>query len=128
MSAHRRFTFGQLPLDDVKAVKSAHGVTVNDVVVTICAAAVRRWLTEHGELPAEPLVAQIPVSVRTDTQDNKRQLVFYWTQSGNTILPDGPEDASKVSEYAWLKQMQRIKCLMSSQSAPGSPVMIESRM
>ena len=65
VSAHRRFTFGQLALEDVKAVKNAHGVTVNDVVVTICAAAVRRWLVEHGELPAEPLVAQIPVSVRT---------------------------------------------------------------
>ncbi len=58
----------QLSLDDVKAVKNAHGVTVNDVVVTICAGAVRRWLVEHGELPAEPLVAQIPVSVRTDEQ------------------------------------------------------------
>jgi diacylglycerol O-acyltransferase len=68
VSAHRRFTFGQLALDDVKAVKNAHGVTVNDVVVTICAGAVRRWLIEHGELPAEPLVAQIPVSVRTGDQ------------------------------------------------------------
>jgi diacylglycerol O-acyltransferase / wax synthase len=68
VSAHRRFTFGQLALDDVKAVKNAHGVTVNDVVVTICAGAVRRWLVEHGELPADPLVAQIPVSVRTDEQ------------------------------------------------------------
>src|SRR5215212_12271056 len=68
ISAHRRFTFGQLSLDDVKTVKNAHGVTVNDVVVTICAGAVRRWLVEHGELPAEPLVAQIPVSVRTDEQ------------------------------------------------------------
>jgi diacylglycerol O-acyltransferase / wax synthase len=68
VSAHRRFTFGQLTLDDVKAVKNAHGVTVNDVVVTICAGAVRRWLMEHDELPAEPLVAQIPVSVRTDEE------------------------------------------------------------
>src|SRR5437763_623248 len=68
VSAHRRFAFGQLTLDEVKAVKNAHGVTVNDVVVTICAGAVRRWLSEHGELPAEPLVAQIPVSVRTDEQ------------------------------------------------------------
>ena len=68
VSAHRRFTFGQLSLDEVKAVKNAHGVTVNDVVVTICAGAVRRWLVEHGELPDEPLVAQIPVSVRTDEQ------------------------------------------------------------
>jgi diacylglycerol O-acyltransferase / wax synthase len=68
VSAHRRFTFGQLPLDDVKAVKNFHGVTVNDVVVAICAGAVRRWLIEHDELPAEPLVAQIPVSVRTDEE------------------------------------------------------------
>jgi diacylglycerol O-acyltransferase / wax synthase len=68
ISAHRRFTFGQLSLDDVKAVKNAHGVTVNDVVVTVCAGAVRRWLVEHGELPDEPLVAQIPVSVRTDSE------------------------------------------------------------
>src|ERR671937_1140305 len=68
ISAHRRFAFGQLSLDDVKAVKNAHGVTVNDVVVTLCAGAVRHWLIEHGELPAEPLVAQIPVSVRTGEQ------------------------------------------------------------
>jgi diacylglycerol O-acyltransferase / wax synthase len=68
VSAHRRFTFGQLKLDDVKAVKNAHGCTVNDVVVTICAGAVRRWLLAHDELPAEPLVVQVPVSVRTDEQ------------------------------------------------------------
>ena len=68
ISAHRRFTFGQLSLADVKAVKNANGCTVNDVIVSICAGAVRRWLIEHEELPAEPLVAQIPVSVRTEQQ------------------------------------------------------------
>ncbi|HUR84498.1 MAG TPA: wax ester/triacylglycerol synthase family O-acyltransferase [Solirubrobacteraceae bacterium] len=68
VSAHRRFTFGQLSLDDVKTVKTAYGVTVNDVIVSICAGAVRRWLLEHDELPADPLIAQIPVSVRTTEQ------------------------------------------------------------
>ncbi len=68
ISAHRRFVFGKLSLDDVKAVKNEHGYTVNDVVVAICAGAVRRWLVEHGELPADPLVAQIPVSVRTEEE------------------------------------------------------------
>jgi diacylglycerol O-acyltransferase len=68
ISPHRRFAFGQLPLDAVKAVKNEHGCTVNDVIVSICASAVRRWLIEHDELPAEPLVAQIPISVRTDEQ------------------------------------------------------------
>jgi diacylglycerol O-acyltransferase len=68
VSAHRRFVFGQLKLEDVKTVKNAHGCTVNDVIVSICAGAVRRWLLEHDELPDEPLVAQIPVSVRTNAQ------------------------------------------------------------
>jgi diacylglycerol O-acyltransferase / wax synthase len=63
-----RFVFGQLRLDEVKAVKNARGCTVNDVVVSICAGAVRLWLIAHDELPGEPLVAQIPVSVRTDEQ------------------------------------------------------------
>lgn len=68
VSPHRRFTFGQIPLDDVKAVKNHHGCTVNDVVVSICAGAVRRWLIDHQELPDTPLVAQIPISVRTTEQ------------------------------------------------------------
>jgi WS/DGAT/MGAT family acyltransferase len=68
VSAHRRFAFGQLPLDDVKAVKNAYGFTVNDVVVALCAGAVRKWLVEHGELPDGPLVTQVPVSVRSEAQ------------------------------------------------------------
>ena len=68
ISAHRRFAFGQLSLEEVKAVKNRYGCTVNDVIVSICAAAVRRWLLEHRELPSDPLVAQIPVSVRTKGQ------------------------------------------------------------
>lgn len=68
VSAHRRFSFGQLSLGEVKAIKNEHGCTVNDVIVSICASAVRAWLLAHEELPDEPLVAQIPVSVRTDDQ------------------------------------------------------------
>ena len=68
ISPHRRFAYGQLPLEEVKRVKNHFGTTVNDVVVAISAGAVRRWLLEHDALPADPLVAQIPVSVRTDEQ------------------------------------------------------------
>ena len=68
ISAHRRFAFGRLSLEEVKEVKNTYGVTVNDVVVSICSGAIRRWLLEHEELPDRPLVAQIPVSVRTDRQ------------------------------------------------------------
>jgi WS/DGAT/MGAT family acyltransferase len=68
ISAHRRFAFGSLSLDRVKALKREHGTTVNDVVVTLCASAVRHWLLARDELPDEPLVAMVPVSVRTREQ------------------------------------------------------------
>jgi diacylglycerol O-acyltransferase len=68
ISPHRRFAFGQIELDAVKAAKNKHGTTVNDVVVSVCAGAVRRWLIAHDDLPDVPLVAQVPVSVRTGDQ------------------------------------------------------------
>jgi WS/DGAT/MGAT family acyltransferase len=68
LSPHRRFSFGQLPLDRVKAVKTELGITVNDVVVALCASALRAWLLERDELPGEPLVSMVPVSVRTQEQ------------------------------------------------------------
>jgi diacylglycerol O-acyltransferase / wax synthase len=68
ISPHRRFAYGQLDLDEVKAVKNKYRCTVNDAVVSVCAGAVRSWLLDHDDLPPDPLVVQVPVSVRTDEQ------------------------------------------------------------
>lgn len=68
VSPHRRVAFTRLSLEEVKQIKDAYGATVNDVVVTICAGALRDWLGARSQLPAEPLVAVIPVSVRTREQ------------------------------------------------------------
>jgi WS/DGAT/MGAT family acyltransferase len=68
ISPHRRVAFGSLSLTEVKAVKAAFGVTVNDVVVALCATALRSWLQRRDELPDECLVAMIPVSVRTEEE------------------------------------------------------------
>jgi diacylglycerol O-acyltransferase len=68
ITARRDFAFTGLPLDEVKAVKDALGFTVNDVVMALCTTALRRWLIDHDALPENPLVASIPVSVRTPEQ------------------------------------------------------------
>jgi WS/DGAT/MGAT family acyltransferase len=60
----RNLAFAQLDLDDIKAIKNQFDVTVNDVVMALCAGALRRFLAERGELPEEPLVATVPVSVQ----------------------------------------------------------------
>jgi len=66
ISAHRRFAFGSLPLEDVKQVRRALGVSVNDVVMAMCTTALRQWLIDHDGLPDRPLVAGVPVSLRRD--------------------------------------------------------------
>jgi WS/DGAT/MGAT family acyltransferase len=54
-----------LPLPEVLQLKEAHGATVNDIVVSLCAGALRSWLDGKDELPDGRLLAMVPVSVRT---------------------------------------------------------------
>ena len=68
ITAHRRFAYGSVPMADVKRVRNHYGMTVNDVVMTLVAATLRRWLLDHDALPATPLVGAVPVSVRTENQ------------------------------------------------------------
>ncbi|SEG24129.1 acyltransferase, WS/DGAT/MGAT [Nonomuraea solani] len=65
ISARRHLSFGSLSLKDVKAVAKVNGMSVNDVVMTLCTSALRSWLRERDALPEEPLIVAVPVAVRT---------------------------------------------------------------
>ncbi|MGQ0838972.1 WS/DGAT/MGAT family O-acyltransferase [Actinokineospora sp.] len=71
VTPHRKWAYRSVDLADVKKVKNAFGVSVNDVVMAMCAGALRRWLTDHDALPATPLVAMVPVSVRDEASKGK---------------------------------------------------------
>ena len=68
ITAHRRFAFTQAALDDVKLVKNTLGGTVNDVVLAVCAGALRNYLAAQGDVLTEDLVAMVPISVRADAE------------------------------------------------------------
>ena len=66
----RRVAAQSWPLARIKAVKNAAGATVNDVVLAMCSGALRAYLIERDALPDTPLVAMVPVSLRSkDDQD-----------------------------------------------------------
>ncbi|MEL6853412.1 MAG: WS/DGAT domain-containing protein, partial [Bacteroidota bacterium] len=77
ISAQRKWNTAILSLDRVKALKNNMGTTLNDVVLGICAGALRRYLQEKDKLPLKPLVAMIPIS----------------TRNGN----DGPQHGNQIS-------------------------------
>jgi diacylglycerol O-acyltransferase / wax synthase len=62
----RRVAGQSFSLERIKRVKSAAGVTVNDVVLAMSGGALRAYLQEQDALPDAPLVALVPVSLRTE--------------------------------------------------------------
>ena len=61
---NRRFATARLELARIKAIARAAGGTLNDVILALCAASLRRYLAELDALPTAPLVAMVPVSIR----------------------------------------------------------------
>jgi WS/DGAT/MGAT family acyltransferase len=72
----RRCAAESWSLARIMAIKQAAGVTVNDVVLAMCAGALRDYLTDQRALPDTPLVAMVPVSLRTrDEADSGGNMV-----------------------------------------------------
>lgn len=91
LTHHRNVAFTQLDMRDVKRVKDRFGVTVNDVVVALCAGVMRRFLLEHDALPDVPLVATVPVSVRDKSQRPGRNQTTWMFCRMQTQLADPAE-------------------------------------
>jgi diacylglycerol O-acyltransferase len=109
LSAGRSLAFGTVSLSDVKAIKNELGITVNDVVITLCAGALRRRLTSTGDLPRDPLVAYIPVSTRLpDAKDRYGNAITSIIAPIPTHLSDAVERFAFAHEtLARAKQRSR---------------------
>ena len=79
-------------LGNIKALKDATGCTVNDVVMAICAGALREYLLRHDALPETPLRAMVPVSIRTGDEEDP------WTNRVGGIIADLPTNCDDPLE------------------------------
>jgi WS/DGAT/MGAT family acyltransferase len=71
LGVKRRFATCQLSLGEIKELKNALGVTLNDVVLAVMAGALRSYLQFHKQLPDKPLALSIPVGA--DEPGSRRQ-------------------------------------------------------
>ncbi len=89
---HRRFAMRSTSLANIKRLKDATGGTVNDVVMAICAGALREYLLLHDALPDAPLRAMVPVSIRTGEEADP------WTNRVSSIFAELPTDVDDPLE------------------------------
>jgi WS/DGAT/MGAT family acyltransferase len=79
-------------MPEVLQLKEAHDATVNDIVVALCAGALRSWLAAKAELPQERLLAMVPVSVRTASERGT-----FGNKVGTMVVPLPTDEADPVS-------------------------------
>lgn len=91
VSGRRHLAFGSVSWKDVKLVARANGMSGNDVVMAICATALRSWLEERAALPDEPLVAAVPVAMRTRDRQRIGNHISAMIAPLPTNLPDPKE-------------------------------------
>ena len=82
ITPNRAIALGNLDLGALKTIKDHFGVKLNDVVLTLCTMAIRDYLIATNDLPAEPLLAAVPVSLALKGQSEEGQ----GNQVGNMIV------------------------------------------
>ncbi len=82
----RAFATGTFPVAEMKLMGKAAGATLNDIVLSICAGALRRYLDERNQAPTESLVAAVPVSMREVGDTNQsNQVASIFPRIGSHI-------------------------------------------
>jgi WS/DGAT/MGAT family acyltransferase len=98
ITRERGFAALSLPLADCKEIAKAQEAKLNDVVLAICAGALRRYLDEHGGIPKKPLVAAVPVSLREAGNTE------YTTQATMTLVSLATNVADPVKRLGAIRE------------------------
>lgn len=93
VSATRRFAAQQYSTPRIRAVAKACDATINDVILALCGGALRRYLISLDALPAAPLIAGVPISIRREGSRFGNEVAFtishlatHLSDSGERLL------------------------------------------
>jgi len=130
ISSERSFAGVSVSLPEAKALAKQAGGKLNDVVMALSSAVLRRYLTEQGGLPTRSLTAAVPISLREEGNTDANNQVFGMICSLATNIADPKERIEAIiSQSAKSKEMSHpLRALMpsiSNISMLGAPMMIQ---
>jgi WS/DGAT/MGAT family acyltransferase len=92
----RRFATQAIPLERMRALAAVAECTLNDLVLTTCGGALRRFLEDSGDMPDAPITAGIPVSVRPKDDENAGNAITFIIATLGTDIDDPVERLAAV--------------------------------
>jgi WS/DGAT/MGAT family acyltransferase len=82
---------------EIHEIRNATGATINEVFVTLCGGAIRRYLAAKNELPDRRLTCALPISLRAPEEiDNFGNRTSYWYVALGTDIEDPIERLAVV--------------------------------
>lgn len=98
ITSPRRFATQQYDIQRLKTIARTAGVTLNDVVLALCGASLRRFLLESNALPRESLTAGIPVSVRPADDTSVGTAISFIVATLGTDIADPKLRLARIHE------------------------------
>jgi diacylglycerol O-acyltransferase len=96
-SPDRHLATARRPLDQLRAIKSHHGVTVNDVLLAAVAGALRRHAERREERPRD-LKAMVPVNVRSESAGELGNRITFMFVELPASSPDPLDRLWRISD------------------------------
>jgi diacylglycerol O-acyltransferase / wax synthase len=127
ISRDRTFGTATVPLSVAKRIAKTRLATINDVVLTICAGALRRYLASKKALPAKSLVAGVPATLRDPSQIvmNNQSTMLLCTLATDRADPIERLNAIATASQASRQQLQDTKELIATDiSVFGAPLVM----
>jgi len=107
----RRFAGESWPVDRLREIARWAGTSVNDVALALCGGALRSYLAERDQLPADPLVAMVPVALGSTDPAGEARDGNNWAAVLCNLATDTPDGLDRLRRVH--ASMRRSKQLMS---------------
>ena len=113
ITGSRRFAAKSFDASRLKAVATRLNATTNDVILAMCGGALRTYLKYQNELPDKPLIAMVPMSLRTDDSIGGNQVATLLANMGTHI--EGTLERFEVVRQSVLDAKQRFSGMTPEQ-------------